>query len=90
MAPRKVDYALAERAVITQFAEAAERIVELDAIYTDSGYDSGGSDPIVDGDLTGHDITAAQLTAVHTFAGQLDAFITPTIAAAINKFWDMA
>jgi hypothetical protein len=90
MAPRKIDFALAERAVITQFAEAAERIAELDAIYMDSGYDSSGSDPIVDSDLTGHDMTAAQLTAVHTFAGQLNTFITPSIAAAINKFRDMA
>ena len=89
MAPRKVDYVLAARAAITQFAEAAERIAELDAIFTDSGYESGGSDPIVDGDLTGHDMTAAQLTAVHTFAGQLDTFYAPK-AAAINAFRDMA
>lgn len=86
MAPRKVDWALASRAAITALAESVERIGELDAIGTDSGYDSGGTDPITDADLEGHDITAAQLAAVHSFAGQLDAFITPTIAAAINRF----
>ena len=61
MAPRKVDFALAARAAVTQFAESVERIAEIDAIFTDSGYDSGGSNPIVDDDLTGHDMTAAQI-----------------------------
>lgn len=89
MAPRKIDFALAERAVITQFAEAVERIAELDQIFTDSGYDVGGGDPIVDGDLIGHDMTAADLSAVHAFAGLLDTFYAP-LAAAINKFRDMA
>ena len=86
MAPRKVDLALASQAVITQFAEAAERIAEIDAIFTDRGYGAGGSDPITDADLEGHEITAAQLAAVHTFAGALDTFITPAYAAAINRF----
>lgn len=48
MASRKVDFALAVRKAVTALAEATERITELDEIFTDSGYDSGGSDPIVD------------------------------------------
>ena len=90
MAPRKVDWALAARAVITQFAEAVERIAEIDAIYTDSGYDAGGENPIVDADLEGHDITAAQLAEAHWFATQLDAFLIPIITTAINGFRNMS
>lgn len=88
MASRKIDFALAERAVITQFAEAVERIAELDAIFMDSGYNTGGADPIVDGDLIGHDMTMADLVAAHTFAGLLDTFYAP-LTGAINKFRNM-
>ena len=76
-------------------AEAAERIAELDEIYEDSGYDSGGSNPITDDDLISHDITAQDLTNVSTFATNLALFLSngdPLVfdyASAINAFRGM-
>ena len=85
MAPRKVDFALAVRASITELAEVYDRLVELDGIYANSGYVAGGSNPIVDGDLTGHEITAGNLAAASNFVGQLQTFMAPFIEA-LDKF----
>lgn len=95
MAPRKANYALAVRDAVTALAEAAERIAELDAIYKDSGYDSGGADPIIDDDLIGHDITAADLANASIFATNLALFLNdgdPLVfdyASAIGSFRSM-
>lgn len=95
MVSRKEDFALAVRTAVTALAEAAERIAELDAIYMDSGYDSGGTNPITDEDLTGHDMTAQDLANASTFATNLALFLSdgdPMVfdyASAINKFRDM-
>ena len=95
MASRKVDFALAVRAGVTALAEAAERVAELDAMYVDSGYDSAGSNPIIDGDIEGHDITADDLGNASVFAENLDLFLNggdPMVygyASAINAFRGM-
>jgi len=95
MASRKVDYALAVREAVTALAEAAERIAELDTIFTDSGYDPGGANPILGEDIDGHDITVADLTNASTFATNLSLFLNkgdPMIfdyASAINAFRGM-
>ena len=75
MASRKVQTALAMRDAIGQFADAVERINELDEVFVDSGYDAGGSDPIVDSDVAAHDITAQDLANFSTFRDQLDLFL---------------
>lgn len=96
MASRRVDYALAARAAATAFVRAVERIVELNEIYVDSGYDSGGANPITDSDLEGHDMTAQDLTSVSVFADNITLFLnddTPLkfdYQSAINKFRDMS
>lgn len=96
MAARKVDFALAVRAAITELAEAAERIAELDEIFADSGYDAGGSNPIVDEDIVGHDITAQNLAAASIFAENLALFLNggdPLVfdyASSINAFRNMS
>lgn len=75
MAPRKVNYALAVRDAVTALAEAAERIAVLNSTFGDSGYDSGGSNPIIDDDLIGHDITAQDLAKASVFAVNLALFL---------------
>ena len=95
MASRKVDFALAVRKAVTALAEAAERIQELDDIYGDSGYDSGGSDPITDEDIAGHDITASDLANASTLAANLALFLNDgspmqfDYASRINAFRGM-
>ena len=94
MATRKVDFANAARAAVTAFAEAVERVGELDEIYTDSGYDSGGSDEILDEHCPG-DITAADLTNFAAFATNVALFMNagdPAVVdyqSHINKFRNM-
>ena len=95
MASRKVDFALAERAAATAFAEAIERIAELYEIYYDSGYDPGGSDSIIDGDIEGHNMAAQDLTNFATFAENLALFMsagTPMVfdyQSKVNAFREM-
>lgn len=95
MAPRKIDFALATRAAITAFAEAVERIGELDSIFVNSEYESDGANEIIAGDLMGHDITVGDLANAHTFAVQLALFLndgTPMqvdYASKINAFRNM-
>lgn len=76
MASRKVNFALAVRNAVTTLAEAAERIAELDSIWVASGYEASGSDPIVDEDIAGRDITAQDLANASTFAENLALFLT--------------
>lgn len=52
------------------FAEAPD----LEGVYFDRGYNGGGSDPIVDGDIAGLGVTAAQVTAFITMIQQLQNF----------------
>ena len=62
MAPRKLDLALKVKDYATQLADLLDGLEALVSIYSASGYGSGGADPIVDADLTGHAITVAQIT----------------------------
>lgn len=76
MSPRKVDFALSFRAQITALAKLVKEMNELNLIYFASGYDIGGSDPIQDSDLTGHDLTAAQIVNMSTITTNLEALLS--------------
>jgi hypothetical protein len=71
MAPRKVDLALKVKAMANSLGNLLDSIDAISAIYTASGYGSGGSDPITDGDLQGHAVTAAQLVQFGNMAAQI-------------------
>jgi len=95
MASRKVDFALAARAAVTDFSEAVERIGELHAIFTDSGYDATGIDSIENEDIEGHDITATDLANFAAFAANVALFLNNgdpaqvDYASKINAFRGM-
>jgi len=84
MAPRKVDFALAVRNTATKLAQVMDEIDALAGIYTASGYNSGGSNPITDADLEGHDMTAAQLGQFATLAANLVKFMDNETPAKAN------
>ena len=95
MASRKVTISLAIRSAITSLDNLVTKLNELDNVFIKSEYDLGGTDPIVDEDIEGHDMTAADLAAAHTFTTQLNLFLndgTPLqfdYASAIDHFRDM-
>ena len=51
---------------------------DLDSIYFDRGYNSGGADEIVDGDISTLDVTAADVAAGITMVQQLKNFFENT------------
>lgn len=58
----------------TLMAQLAERMVSLEATYFDRGYNGGGSDPIIDGDVSSFGITAANVSSWITLAQQFANF----------------
>ena len=66
MAPRKVDFSLKVVSLGSTLADLLDSIESLAGIYTSSGYASGGSDPITDTDLTGHNVKVVHIAQ---FAG---------------------
>jgi len=56
-------------------AKAASDLSDLTDVYFDRGYDAGGSDPIVDGDVSDLDKTAAELALMITLAQQFANFM---------------
>lgn len=95
MASRKVTISLAIRSAITSLDNLVTKLNELDDIFINSGYDLGGTDPILNEDIEGHDMSAADLAAVHTFVTQLNLFLNDgepiqfDFASAIDRFRDM-
>jgi len=96
VASRKVDFALSVRAAVTAFVGVVERLNELNEIYADSGYDSGGINPIADSDLEEHDITVQNLADTSVLADNVVLFLnagTPLkldYQSTINKFRGMS
>lgn len=95
MASRKVTISLAIRSAITSLDNLVTELNELDDMFINSGYDSEGTNPIVDEDIEGHDMVAADLAAVHTFVEQINLFLNDgepiqfDYASAIDKFRNM-
>ena len=88
MAPRKVDFALAFREQITKLADVAEELHELNLVYFASGYNSGGAAPSEDADLTGHDLTVAQVANMSTVSTALDALLSNG-SPAQGDYWTL-
>ncbi len=72
-------------------ATALDLGASLENQYFDNGWDSGGGDPIVDGDLAGfNDLTALDVASVITMTQQLNNFFANAVvtqadyAATVN------
>jgi len=70
----KIAFAQEGQALCTELADVLERFKSYFATYFDRGYNGGGSNPIVDGDLTSLAVTAAQIAASITLAENIDKF----------------
>jgi hypothetical protein len=57
-----------------KLADEIATAIELQAVYFDRGYDSGGANELVDADLADLFITATQLASYVTMAQQIENF----------------
>lgn len=71
----KLDFAAQAQIAATNFAQVADKLANVETVYFDRGYNGGGTNPIVDGDITILNITAAQLTSLITLIQQLNNFL---------------
>lgn len=83
---QKLTFASKAQERATALAQNADLIIDQISVFYDRGYNVGGVDPIVDGDLTSLGITAAQLTAFITLAEQLKNFLDN--AAVVTADYD--
>ena len=71
----KITWGTQAQAAATTLAQVADSLADLETVYFDRGYNSGGADPIGDGDVVSLGITAAQLGSLITLTQQLNNFV---------------
>lgn len=87
----KLSYAIGIRRLTTKLMEDAEDLMVLYDIYFDRGYNSGGANEIVDGDIIESGITASAIADVITAVAQLSNYMdnasvtTGDYSASYNK-----
>jgi len=85
MASAKFNFGEKSQSVGTSLAQAANEAADIVSVYFDRGYDSGGSDPIVNNDVSGLNITPAQLGLLITLFQQLANFVDNVAVAAADR-----
>lgn len=71
----KSTYGQRGRELAAKFLEIAADVAAWRNTYFDRGYDSGGSDPIVDADVEAFYITESDVTGLITAADALDTYL---------------
>lgn len=71
----KLTFAEQAQTSATTMSDLSDRLTDLYSVYFDRGYNSGGSNPIVDDDLASLGITAVQLGNMMTLAEQFANFL---------------
>lgn len=71
----KITFATQAQAQSTTLAQVVDNLANLETVYFDRGYNSGGVDPIVDGDISSLGYTAADLASLITLIQQLNNFL---------------
>lgn len=71
----KLTFAGQSRAIANTIASLDHDLEALNTVYFKRGYNSGGSDPIFDGDVSELDLTAADIAGMVTIAQQFRNFL---------------
>lgn len=71
----KVQYTRRARDMASIFSSLTDDIIALRNVYWDRGYNSGGTDPLIDADVESLGVTTADVTGMITFADALEAFL---------------
>jgi hypothetical protein len=76
MVSKKADFVVAAQEVSTILAKLAPKMQALFEAYFDRGYNGGGADPLVDGDIPAElEATAANVAAFITLAENVGIFL---------------
>jgi len=71
----KLTWAGQAQADSTTLAQISDALANLESVYFDRGYNSGGSNPITNDDVSSLNITAADLASLITLIQQLNNFL---------------
>lgn len=71
----KITFATQAQVAATSLAQVADQLANLETVYFDRGYNSGGSDPITDVDIASLNFTAADLASLITLIQQFNNFL---------------
>jgi hypothetical protein len=89
MAENKVTFTRRGRELATALALQMNDLAAWRDTYWDRAYNGGGTDEIIDADVTETGVTAADITGLVTFADALDTFLTSTRPYLSNMRQDM-
>jgi hypothetical protein len=79
----KLTFASKAQDLATILAQASNDLDDLVTVYFDEGFDSGGADPIANGDIESLGITAVELGSMITFA--LNDFLNNAAVATLDR-----
>jgi len=71
----KIQFASQAQNEATTMAQLADKLANLETVYFDRGYDSGGSNPITNDDIASLNFTAAELASLITLIQQFNNFL---------------
>jgi hypothetical protein len=81
----KIKFSSKAQALATTLAQASNELDDLVTVYFDEGFNGGGSDPIIDGDIVSLGITAVELGNMITFAQQFNDFLNNAAVATLDR-----
>jgi hypothetical protein len=81
----KLTFASKAQDLATTLAHASNDLDDLVTVYFDEGFDSGGADPIANGDIESLGITAVELGSMITFAQQFNDFLNNAAVATLDR-----
>jgi hypothetical protein len=81
----KLTFASKAQSLATILAQASNDLDDLVTVYFDEGFDSGGADPIANGDIESLGITAVELGSMITFAQQFNDFLNNAAVATLDR-----
>lgn len=81
----KLTFAGKAQTLATTLAQASNDLDDLITVYFDEGFDSGGADPIANGDIESLGITAVELGNMITFAQQFNDFLNNAVVATLDR-----
>ena len=74
----KINFTIRMQELVTALANVQDQVPDDWQLFFDRGYNSGGANPIVDGDISSTGLTAAQVESAITLYENLDKFLSGT------------